>query len=75
MIKIPQCEKEVCPVFKGEYPKDCDLEKCPIRNWDKNFSIEAVSFVLAEQFGLTEEQRIKALEYAKNHKDDEGREF
>ena len=68
---MSECEKEVCPIMKNEYPEDCNIEKCPFKSWDKNLNIEAVSVLLAKLLGMTEEQRIEALENAKNYQDKE----
>lgn len=62
---MSECDKEVCPIMKNEYPEDCDIEKCPFKSWDKCPDLETFSVLFAKLLGMTEEQRIEAVEYVK----------
>lgn len=68
---MSECDKEVCPIMKNKYPEDCDIEKCPFKSWDKNLDLETASVLLAKLLGMTEEQRIEAVEYVKKQREKE----
>jgi hypothetical protein len=68
---MSECDKEVCPIMKNEHLEDCDIEKCPFKSWDKNPDRETASVLLAKLLGMTEEQRIEAVEYVKKQREKE----
>lgn len=60
-----KCKKLNCPMQYGKVKDDCDIKDCPYRTVDKIEDWETASKFLAMIMGISEEDRIKWTEKAK----------
>lgn len=60
-----KCNKLNCPTPYNKVKDDCDIKDCPYRTVDKIEDWETASKFLAMIMGISEEDRIKWTEEAK----------
>ncbi len=60
-----KCNKLNCPMQYNKVKDDCDIKDCPYRTVDKIEDWETASKFLAMIMGISEEDRIKWTEKAK----------
>jgi hypothetical protein len=62
---MDKCNKLNCPMQYNKVKDDCDIKDCPYRTIDKIEDWETASKFLAMIMGISEEDRIKWTEKAK----------